>query len=313
VPVLKLMLSPTIRLYYYARQFIPRRLQIVLRRQFQIGKSRFGYTWPTYALTEPLPGGWDGWPEGKKFALVLTHDVDSKVGYEKCLELAAIEECLGFRSVFNFVADEYDVSPKLRKELQERGFEIGIHGLYHNSFLYHSREHFRKQAPRINQVLKEWDAVGFRSPCMYHNLDWIHDLQVEYDASTFDMDPFEPQPDGMHTLFPIHVRKGFTDRAYVELPYTLPQDFTLFILMRNRTTDIWKKKLEWIVRNGGMALMITHPDYMCFDGKKPSYSEYDVDLYRRFLEYIQTAYRDQYWHVLPKEIARFWVRLAGGE
>lgn len=308
------MLSPTVRLYYYAKHLIPRRLQIALRRQLQVRKGeKFGNTWPTYRLAETLPREWAGWPEDKKFALVLTHDVDTKAGYDKCLELADLEERLGFRSVFNFVASEYEVSPQLREELRRRGFEVGIHGLYHNSFLYHSREEFQKQAPLINQVLKDWNAVGFRSPCMYHNLDWIHDLQIEYDASTFDMDPFEPQPDGMHTLFPIHVRNGLDNRAYVELPYTLPQDFTLFVLMRNRTIDIWKKKLEWIVGNGGMALMITHPDYMCFGGKKPTYSEYDVELYRQFLEHIRTAYKDQYWHVLPCEIARFWVGFAGGK
>jgi peptidoglycan/xylan/chitin deacetylase (PgdA/CDA1 family) len=306
------MLSPKIRLYYYAKHIIPRRLQIALRRRLLVHKwGKFANTWPTYELTQPMPQGWTGWPEDKKFALVLTHDVDTRAGYDKCLELAGLEESLGFRSVFNFVANEYEISPKLLEELKGRGFEVGSHGLFHNSFLYHSRDEFRKQVPRINRILKEWDAVGFRSPCMYHNLDWIHDLHIEYDASTFDMDPFEPQPDGMHTLFPIHVKNGITSRSYVELPYTLPQDFTLFVLMQNRTTEIWKKKLEWIVRNGGMALMITHPDYMCFGGKKPTYSEYEVDLYREFLEHIKTVYRDRYWHVLPREIARFWACCAG--
>jgi hypothetical protein len=37
---------------------------------------------------------------------------------------------------------------------------------------------------------------------MLRNLDWLHDLDVQYDASTFDTDPFEPQPDGRHTMFP---------------------------------------------------------------------------------------------------------------
>ena len=196
--------------------------------------------------------------------------------------------------------------PRVREDLTARGFEVGLHGLYHNSLLFHSREEFLRQAPEINRVLKEWNAAGFRSSCMYHNLDWMHDLDIEYDASTFDTDPFEPQPYGLHTIFPCFVRDGLTHRGYVELPYTLPQDFTLFILMQNRTIDIWKKKLDWLVRNEGMALLNTHPDYMSFNGRIDPYSEYDANLYREFLEHVKTVYRDQYWHPLPREIAGFW-------
>jgi hypothetical protein len=50
--------------------------------------------------------------------------------------------------------------------------------------------------------------------------------------------------------------------GYVEIPYTLVQDFTLFTLMREQSIDIWKKKLDWIVQKGGMALLNTHPDYI---------------------------------------------------
>jgi hypothetical protein len=40
---------------------------------------------------------------------------------------------------------------------------------------------------------------------MYHDLELLHHLDIEYDASTFDTDPFEPQPDGMGTIFPFWV------------------------------------------------------------------------------------------------------------
>ncbi len=85
---------------------------------------------------------------------------------------------------------------------------------------------------------------------MHHNLEWIHYLNVEYDASTFDTDPFEPQPDGVGTIFPFWVQEKDNEKGYVELPYTLPQDFTLFILMKEKTTDIWEEKLNWIADNG---------------------------------------------------------------
>jgi hypothetical protein len=60
---------------------------------------------------------------------------------------------------------------------------------------------------------------------------------------------------------------GSLPRGYVELPYTLPQDFTLFTVMREKDIDIWKKKLDWIVEKGGMALLITHPVYLVENGQ----------------------------------------------
>jgi hypothetical protein len=95
----------------------------------------------------------------------------------------------------------------------------------------------------------------------------------------------------------------------VELPYTLAQDFTLFVLMEQRNTDIWKRKLDWLVRRGGMALINTHPDYMNFNGAACKSEEYPVRHYEQFLRHVQGSYNGQYWHVLPRDLARFWMRM----
>jgi peptidoglycan/xylan/chitin deacetylase (PgdA/CDA1 family) len=286
-------------------------VQLAVRTKLAIHKlKRCAHIWPIYEQAKGFPEGWSGWPEGKKFTLALTHDAETQAGHDRVLELADLEESVGFRSSFNFVAGDYRVSPGVREELVARGFEVGVHGLHHDSSLYHSREGFLKQAPLINQALREWNAVGFRSPCMYRNLEWIGDLDIEYDSSSFDTDPFEPQPDGVHTIFPFLVPGGERG-GYVELPYTLPQDFTLFILFRHQTIDIWKTKLEWIAKNGGMALLNTHPDYLAFGNRKCTYAEYKSDLYREFLEFIKSAYQDQLWSVLPRDIARFWFERSG--
>ena len=97
------------------------------------------------------------------------------------------------------------------------------------------------------------------------------------------------------------------------MPYTLPQDFTLFILMKEKNIDIWKKKLDWIAEKGGMALFISHPDYMNFNKQKIGNEEYTVEFYTEFLEYIKNRYKDQYWHILPKDIARFWQQRYSGQ
>jgi hypothetical protein len=253
-----------------------------------------------------VPEAWSGWPDGKRFALLLTHDVETAKGQEKCIKLAGLEEHLGFRSSFSFTAKGYNVSSELRHYLVKKGFEVGVHGLYHDGNLFSSKKKFQDQAFEINRYLEEWRAVGFRAPCMYHNLEWISDLNIEYDSSTFDTDPFEPQPDGMGTIFPIWVQGGSNAKGFVELPYTLPQDFTLFVLMRERNIDVWKKKVDWIAEKGGMALLIAHPDYMNCDNTKFTIEEYPIAFYEELLHYIKSKYDGQYWHALPKEMATFW-------
>jgi hypothetical protein len=295
--------------YYYVKPLIPRRLQIQVRRWAAIRKRRLCTDiWPIDRNAGNAPDGWRGWPGGKRFALVLTHDVDTFMGHEKCQQLIKLETELGFRSSYNFVAAEYPVSRELRRHITDRGFEVGVHGLLHNRKMYESKSHFQKHAVHINSFLRDWQAAGFRSPCMYHNLDWLQDLDIEYDASTFDTDPFEPQPDGVGTILPFCVEGTYGRKGYVELPYTLPQDFTLFVLLKEKNIDIWKEKLDWIVECGGMALLNTHPDYMQFSTGKSGYEGYPVQLYREFLMYVREQYADKYWHVLPKEIADFWGR-----
>ncbi len=294
--------------YYKLKPFIPRRLQIEVRRQVVLQKrARYCDVWPIDETAKTPPEGWVGWPGGKKFALVLMHDVDTEKGHEKCLQLAELDEKMGFRSSFNFVPERYRVSSEVRRILVDKGFEIGVHGLKHDGKLFSSRKRFQEQAIRINHYLKDWQSVGFVSPSMHRNLDWIHDLNIKYDASTFDTDPFEPQPDGIGTIFPLVIRRNGIPKGYIELPYTLPQDFTLFIIMNEKKIDIWKQKLDWIARHSGMALLITHPDYMVFNGGKSCIEGYPAAYYEEFLEYIKSRYRDMYWNVLPKEIARFWT------
>lgn len=297
------------RLFYNIKPFVPRTLQLHLRRQMlRIKRVSCDTIWPIDETAGEKPLGWQGWPGGKQFALVLTHDVDTARGQGKCCHLADLEEKAGFRSSFNFVPERYDVQAELRNPLISRGFEVGVHGLNHDGKLYTSRTIFQKRAIKINSYLKEWQSAGFRSPAMHHNLEWLHDLNIEYDASTFDTDPFEPQSDGVGTIFPFKVKNQQLNREYVELPYTIPQDFTIFILMRDEGLNIWKKKLDWVASMGGMVLLNSHPDYMCFNGIKTSIEEYPSDYYFDFLKYIKRKYAGQYWHVLPRDMARFWKK-----
>jgi glycosyltransferase involved in cell wall biosynthesis len=308
------------RLYYAVKPFIPRRLRIAARRALVSHQLRNAQgVWPIMPGTERIPDGWKGWPEGKRFAFVLTHDVEGASGLARCSRLARAERQHGFRSAFNFIPEgTYRTPSALREELAGNGFEVGIHDLKHNGRLFESRSRFGRFAVRINRYLNDWNAVGFRSGFMLRESEWLHDLNIEYDLSTFDTDPFEPQPEGGHTIFPFWVPARGADgcqsngshhpeEGYVEMPYTLPQDSTLFVFLEERTPDIWLRKLDWIVANGGMVLVNIHPDYLYFDHERPEFGNYPFDLVRQLLDYVATRYAGQYWNPCPRELAR-WYR-----
>jgi peptidoglycan/xylan/chitin deacetylase (PgdA/CDA1 family) len=262
--------------------------------------------WPIDPNAARAPVNWKGWPGQKKFALILGHDVDTAKGHDRCTRIMDMEIRLGFRSSFNFVAEGYRVSSDLRRSMTEAGFEVGIHGLRHDGTLFLSRKAFDEMAPRINSYLKDWGAAGFYSPAMYRNADWISEFDIKYSCSTFDTDPFEPQPNDVGTVFPLWIEPSSNARGYVEIPYTLPQDHLLFTILREKSIKTWTKKLDWIAQNGGMVRLNTHPDYMNFDGSPYSLEEYPADYYREFLEDVKLRYEGQYWHALPRDLARFW-------
>jgi glycosyltransferase involved in cell wall biosynthesis len=293
-------------LYYRVKPMLPMSLRWAVRRSLALRKRpSVKDCWPILPGSERPPAGWKGWPNGKQFAFVLTHDVEGPSGLGKCRQLLELERGLGFRSIFNFIPEgPYRVPRQLRDEINNAGFEVGVHDLHHDGKLYQGRRDFIQKAARINAVLKDWGSVGFRSGFMLHNLDWLLDLNISYDLSTFDTDPFEPQPDNRNTIFPFTVSRNGVG-GYVEMPYTLPQDSTLFLLLRETSTSIWMEKLDWIVRNGGMALVDVHPDYVDFDGESDFSHTYPASLYRQFLQHVRNTYGDTFWHPLPRELAEF--------
>jgi peptidoglycan/xylan/chitin deacetylase (PgdA/CDA1 family) len=231
------------------------------------------------------------WPLAHPFAFVLTHDVETAEGMRHIARLADMEESLGFRSSWNLVPYKYPIDEGLLRDLRQRGFEIGVHGYNHDGRLYASQRIFRKRAPLINDAIRRYQAVGFRSPMVHRNLQWLQQLDIEYDASCFDIDPHQAMPGGVGTLWP------FIAGKFVELPYTLPQDHTLFIAMGQNDSRIWQRKLEFVARNHGMALMVTHPDYL-----GPRY----LQIYRDFLLHVKA--REEFWHALPRDVTAWWRR-----
>lgn len=293
-------LSATSRAYYRLRPLIPLRLRQLLQRRRALGVHVADDWYLPHefmrSLTRALADGSTEivhpWPDGAPSALVLTHDVETAAGLRGIPKIAAIEERLGLRSSWNLVPYKYRIDLGLVDDLRDRGFEIGIHGYNHDGRLFASPAIFRRRAPAIDEALRKYQAVGFRAPMVHRDLDAIQMLDVDYDASCFDVDPFQAMPGGIGGIWPCLVND------LVELPYTMPQDHTLFVGLGQQTTAAWKHKLAFVRRNTGMALMLTHPDYL----DSPS----RLQLYADVLAFAKDSGDD--WHALPRDVAAWWRR-----
>ena len=230
------------------------------------------------------------WPKGLSFGFALTHDVESAAGLKRSLQVASVEEERGFRSSFNVVPHGYPVDRGIIRELVDRGFEIGIHGYNHDGRLFISRSRFRARTPYVNSALADYGAVGFRSPMAHRNLDWMQDLDIRYDGSCFDADPFQAMSCGVGSVWP------FVAGQFIEMPYTLPQDHTVFIVLGRRDGSLWSEKLGYLRKCSALVSMLTHPDYLDSSGR--------MEAYARFLE--EVAETENHYHALPRTVADWW-------
>jgi peptidoglycan/xylan/chitin deacetylase (PgdA/CDA1 family) len=299
----------SLRAFYRVKRAIPRRLQLAARRRLVARQGVPAFpSWPLdvsvgrlvrfyAACTLQAAGKSEGtfawfWPGVHHAAVILTHDVESDEGLRRALELADLEEEHGFRSSFNLGAWYERLDPGVLRELTERGFEIGMHGLTHDRQLFASRGAFEERVPRLRELASRLGAVGFRSPATHRVYEWLGELPVEYDCTIPNSDPYEPVPGGCCSLWPFFIG------AVVELPYTLPQDHTLLTLLGHRSPSVWLEQSAAIEREHGLIQCVSHPDpgYLADRDKRAVYAEFLSGL----------AERPHLWRALPREVAAWW-------
>jgi peptidoglycan/xylan/chitin deacetylase (PgdA/CDA1 family) len=299
-------------LFYRVKPLIPRGPQIGMRRSMarrqrdrHEARGRFP-RWPIEPLLVeqrevllrerlrrsgrsriPLLGSW---PKGHRFAWTVTHDVEGPKGLANVGRLLEVERRHGVVSAWFFVAEDYALDPAVLDAVRAAGGEIGLHGLHHDGRLFQSREHFERQLPRIRRYLREWGAEGFRSPSTHRNAAWMPELGARYDSSFPDTHPFDAQPGGCCSILPYFLGD------LVELPITLPQDHTLFELLREPDISLWRQKAAWIAEHRGLVTVLVHPDYALSDERLEHYEE--------LLAFLRGM--DGGWHALPRDVARWW-------
>jgi len=306
----------TLDLYYRLKPLMPRSLQLAIRRRWTAFKGtpefprwphddsverlvRFYGTCVLRALQRESTGFRWFWPNGMHAAAILTHDIEGDSGMRNALRIAELEEGYGLRSSFNVVGDWYPIDWGVLRELAARGHEIGSHALYHDRSLFSDRLSFERQLPLLHEAVARLEAVGFRSPATHRVPEWIAELPVDYDTTVPLSDPYEAQPGGACSVWPFFIGD------VLELPYTLPQDHTLFTLMGHRDATAWIAQLLRVERSFGLIQCVSHPDAGYLGDRRKE------AIYRAFLHALVS--REKVWHALPRDVARWWRARADGQ
>ncbi|TDO48559.1 hypothetical protein EV643_107188 [Kribbella sp. VKM Ac-2527] len=292
--------------YYAVRPLLPRPLQLRMRRTFAKHQNTPSFpAWPiehclhlfyewlldtaTQLAGEPVP--WiDFWPDGRSWAMVLTHDVETAAGRDEMELLRGPERERGYRSSWNFVAERYEVTDETVARVTADGCEVGVHGLRHDGRDVASRRMLDQRLPAMRKHADRWGAVGFRSPATQRDWALMPTMGFDYDSSYTDTDPYEPQPGGCCTYLP------FINGDQVELPITLPQDHTLFEILQHDDGELWVGKAREIRDRHGMVLVLAHPDY--------AHDDRLLGAWNQLLD--EFANDATVWQALPREVSAWW-------
>ena len=233
---------------------------------------------------ERIPFIWF-WPDGFSSCAIMTHDVEGESGRDFCDDLMDLDESFGIRSSFQVVPENrYSVPTSFLDSIRIRGFEVNVHDLKHDGRLYADHAEFLRRAKRINNYAREYGAEGFRSGILYRNADWYDAFEFSYDMSIPNVAHLDPQLGGCCTVMPYFIGD------IVELPVTCTQDYTLFHILDDYSTELWREQIAFIRDEHGLINFIVHPDYIM----EPRRAGYLQDFTRSFGEVAGGG-----WHLDP--------------
>jgi hypothetical protein len=103
----------------------------------------------------------------------------------------------------------------------------------------------------------------------------------------------DPQRGGCCTVMPYFVGK------VLELPLTTTQDYSLFHILGEFSTTLWRRQIDLILERHGLISFIAHPDYLVEARAREVYVE--------LLEHLRDLRRTRgVWLALPGDVDRWW-------
>jgi hypothetical protein len=242
--------------------------------------------------TKRLPFIWF-WPDGAPSCTMLTHDVEGKTGLDFCQALIGLDASFEMRAAFQLIPESPDCAWTHADAIRAHGCEVNLHDLNHDGRLYRTQAQFLERAHRINRYARQYGSRGFRSGAMYREQAWYNAFEFEYDMSVPNVAHLEPQRGGCCTVMPYFVG------GLLELPLTTAQDYSLFFILGDYSTDLWRRQIASIREQHGLISIITHPDYLVGERERAVY----VDLLKHLAQLRDDG---QTWLALPGEINDWW-------
>jgi hypothetical protein len=234
------------------------------------------------------------WPDGASSCLMMTHDVETAEGRDFTPVLMDLDEAYSIPASFQVIPEErYNVPAEYLANIRRRGFELNVHDLNHDGALYRGRSQFSRRAAKINRYLRTYAARGFRAGSMYRNQDWYEDFEFSYDMSVPNVAHLEPMCGGCCTVMPYFIG------GILELPLTMAQDYSLFHILDDYSTDVWMRQMSLIREQNGLMSFVVHPDYLVEPRAR--------QVYVRLLDCLReaTAQRE-IWAALPGDVELWW-------
>ncbi|MCG3172311.1 MAG: hypothetical protein GMKNLPBB_00459 [Myxococcota bacterium] len=246
------------------------------------------------------------WPEGKRWVLALTHDLDTPQSYSAALRMVRAEARLGMRSTCFMVGRHLREDDGGARSLRDWGAEIGLHGADHgHGTPFETPDTIGAALDELGPVIGRLEIRGFRAPSLLTTGALFAALagRFEYDSSTpsSDRGGVAAPVRGCGTVFPFWRREGV-----LELPPSLPLDDTLRLRGSGaaQAMAFWEELMERIAARGGLAVLTNHPEpHLSGDPRW-------LEAYEEFLRRLSR--RADVWISPLAGIAR-WVKQNAGE
>jgi peptidoglycan/xylan/chitin deacetylase (PgdA/CDA1 family) len=240
------------------------------------------------------------WPDGKRFAVALTHDVDTAQGLRQAERFARIEHDAGVVSAWYVVPRRFQLDHAVLQALAGAGHEIGCHGYDHrNRTPFLPRAAISARLEECRPFLEDYAVQGYRSPGLLRTSALYAELSARfvYDTSAPDTEWYTgiAPYNGCCTVLP------FWRGQLLILPVTLPLDALLihYGLAPRKILELWRAKIDWIARVGGLAVITTHTELQY------SANPAMLAVYRELL--TELTGRHEAWLTRPADIASWWL------
>jgi len=303
------------KIYYLLRPLLPRGVRRILQKaRLSNWKTLKFPRWPVDRSVdllfeqlllvslrsqqlERIPFIWF-WPDGAPSCAIMTHDVETIRGRDFCATVMDLDDAYGIKASITIVPElRYEVNAEYVASIWKRGFEVCVQDLNHDGLLFNDWEEYLVRVEKINAYGKQYGATGFRSAVLYRNQMWFDQLKFSYDMSVPNVAHLEPQRGGCCTVMPYFVGD------ILELPVTTTQDYALFNYLNEYSIDLWKRQIELIMEQHGLASFIVHPDYIT--------KSREWNVYKSLLAYLaQLRDEKKLWIPLSGEVDRWWRQRA---